>query len=86
MFYGWPQEGDSIMTTIHGTITTVHRHPRGVAGALRPDNLSTMTTRVQGTRVVTVIEGSQLRSVIASVDDYLMNLAVAEEVCGCVSR
>ncbi|MDD1671470.1 MAG: hypothetical protein LUO82_00520 [Methanomicrobiales archaeon] len=73
------------MTTIHGIITTVHRNPRSVAGALRPDNLSTMTTRVEGNQVVTVIEGLQLRSVIASVDDYLMNLAVAEEVCTCVS-
>lgn len=74
------------MTTIHGIITTNHRHPCDVAGALRPDNLNTMTTMVQCSQVVTEIEGSQLRSVIASVDDYLMNLAVAEEVCGCVSK
>jgi hypothetical protein len=31
--------------------------------------------------VTTTITGTQLRSVIASVDDYLMNLAIAEETC-----
>lgn len=70
------------MTTIEGTILTRHGHPECVAGAVRPDNLSSMRTTEMNGMVVTTVAGSQLRSVIASVDDYLMNLSVAEDLCG----
>lgn len=40
-----------------------------------------MQTRADGHLVVTEILGTSLRSVTASVDDYLMNLAVAENLC-----
>jgi len=69
------------MIRIAGTITTVHENARCIAGALAPDNLSSMETRAECDRVVTTITGTPLRSVIASVDDYLMNLAVAEDAC-----
>ena len=69
------------MMQIEGTITTVHTHARCVAGALAPDNLRSMETRADGDRIITTITGTQLRSVIASVDDYLMNLAIAEDAC-----
>jgi hypothetical protein len=72
------------MNRIQGTIVTGHRHPACVAGALRPDNLSSMRTTCQEGCVVSVIESEYLRSVIASVDDYLMNLDIAEEICSCV--
>ena len=67
------------MMQIEGTIATVHDHADCVAASLRPDNLLSMETRAEGNRVVTTITGTQLRSVIASVDDYLMNLAIAED-------
>jgi hypothetical protein len=70
------------MTTIEGIIRTRHRSPGCVAGAVRPDNLSSMRTGEMNGMVITTVAGSQLRSVIASVDDYLMNLAVAEDLCG----
>jgi hypothetical protein len=66
---------------IAGTITTRHENAPCVAAALSPDNLRSMETRAEDDRVVTDITGTQLRSVIASVDDYLMNLAVAEDSC-----
>jgi len=69
------------MMQIAGTITTVHKNAGCVAAALAPDNLRSMDTKADGDRVVTTITGTQLRSVIASVDDYLMNLAVAEDAC-----
>jgi len=68
------------MMQIEGTIMTLHQDAACVAPALSPDNLR-METRAEGDRVVTTIAGTQLRSVIASVDDYLMNLAVAEDAC-----
>ncbi|HVN66016.1 MAG TPA: KEOPS complex subunit Pcc1 [Methanomicrobiales archaeon] len=73
------------MTPIAGTITTTHRDPARVACALAPDNLASMRTRAGDGVVVTEIEGANLRSIIASVDDYLMNLAIAEDVCRCAS-
>ena len=67
------------MMQIEGTITTMHDRADCVAASLTPDNLLSMETRSGGDRVVTTVTGTQLRSVIASVDDYLMNLAIAED-------
>jgi hypothetical protein len=69
------------MMQVEGTITTIHADAACIAAALSPDNLRSMETRADGDRVVTTITGRQLRSVIASMDDYLMNLAVAEDAC-----
>ncbi|MDD1693290.1 MAG: hypothetical protein LUQ71_01050 [Methanoregula sp.] len=69
------------MMQIEGTITTLNTDAACIAAALSPDNLRSMETRAEGDHVVTTITGTQLRSVIASVDDYLMNLAVAEDAC-----
>jgi len=69
------------MNRIEGTIRTVHEKAGCVAAALAPDNLKNMETRADSDQVVTTITGTQLRSVIASVDDYLMNLAVADDAC-----
>lgn len=67
---------------VEGRITTTHRNPACVAKAIRVDNLSSMETRAAGHDVVTTISGTKLRSVIASADDYLMNLCIADEACG----
>jgi hypothetical protein len=74
------------MMKIKGRITTVHGNAGCVASALAPDNLKSMTTTAEGDHVITMIEGTQLRSVIASVDDYLMNLAIAEDACSSFSQ
>jgi uncharacterized FlgJ-related protein len=74
------------MMHIRGRITTGHGNAACVASALAPDNLRSMTTTSDGDRVNTAIEGTQLRSVIASVDDYLMNLAIAEDACSSFSQ
>ncbi|HVN74159.1 MAG TPA: KEOPS complex subunit Pcc1 [Methanoregula sp.] len=74
------------MMRIACSITTVHPRAACIAAALRPDNLPGMTTHAEGDRVVTTMEGTQARSVIASVDDYLMNLAIAEDACSVAPR
>ena len=74
------------MMQISGRITTVHRDAGCVANSLAPDNLTSMTTTAEGDHVTTVITGTQLRSVIASLDDYLMNLAIAEDTCSSFSH
>jgi hypothetical protein len=74
------------MMQINGRITTVHGNAHCVASALTPDNLTSMTTTAEGDHVTTVLTGTQLRSVIASMDDYLMNLAIAEDACSSFSH
>ncbi|MGD1005154.1 MAG: KEOPS complex subunit Pcc1 [Methanoregulaceae archaeon] len=74
------------MIKIDGVIITTHKNPTCVAQAIRPDNLSSMTTIATEKGVKTLINGKHLRSVIASVDDYLTNLAIAEEICSFVSH
>ena len=69
------------MMAIEGTILTFHDHPIETGGAVSPDNLTGMITLSDGCTVKTVITSNNLRSVIASVDDYLMNLGLAEEIC-----
>jgi len=74
------------MISVWGTITTSHGDPETVARSLAPDNLASMRTSPGPGVVVTEIAGENLRSIIASVDDYLTNLAVAEDACACTSR
>lgn len=69
------------MMHIFATIRTTHEKPNCIAAALKPDNLSVMVTVAHEKSVVTTIKGDQLRSIIASIDDYLMNLAIAEDIC-----
>lgn len=70
---------------ITGVIRTTHENPACVAAAVAADNLKEMQTRatiVDGTGMVeTTITSAQIRSVIASMDDYLSNITVAEDLC-----
>lgn len=69
------------MMLIQGSIRTMHRNAACVAAALRPDNLNSMITTAENDHVITTITGTQIRTVIASVDDYLMNLTIAGDAC-----
>jgi len=73
------------MKEIEGIIITRHRHAGCVAGALCPDNLSGMHTAPCGDEVRTVVTSRKLRSLIASVDDYLMNCVISEDLCSYAS-
>jgi hypothetical protein len=66
---------------IQGIIRTTHTHAQCIADSVSADNLSEMKTHAEGNYVITQITSTKVRSVIASMDDYLMNLTVAEEVC-----
>jgi len=71
---------------LQGTIRTRHARPECVAGALNADNLHGMQTRAADGVVETTFDSEKIRSTIASVDDYLMNLAIAEDICCYVSH
>ncbi|MDH7593795.1 MAG: KEOPS complex subunit Pcc1 [Methanomicrobiales archaeon] len=69
------------VSRIEGALVTRHVRPACVAGALQPDNLQQMVTIAMEDCVRTEVRGEKMRSVIASVDDYLMNLSIAEGLC-----
>ncbi|MBT8507538.1 hypothetical protein AZH53_03765 [Methanomicrobiaceae archaeon CYW5] len=71
---------------VHGIIRTRHARPDCVAAALHADNLLGMDTHALDGIVETTLTSEKLRSTIASVDDYLMNLAIAEDTCCYVSH
>ncbi len=52
-----------------------------IAQSLAPDNVSEMKTIVDGDSAVTVMfEGDKVGTVLASVDDYLMNANIVEKL------
>ncbi|MBN1133589.1 MAG: hypothetical protein JXA38_01415 [Methanosarcinaceae archaeon] len=52
--------------------------------ALSPDNLSNMKTEVREDSTVTHFTTEKITSLIATVDDYLMNAKIAEEIVSSV--
>jgi len=67
-------------TPRRATITTRHDDPSVVAGALEPDNTDQMTTTVAAECVVTTIHRPGTGGLQSTVDDYLVNLQVADTV------
>jgi hypothetical protein len=51
-----------------------------VASPLMPDNMANMKTDIKEKRAVTYFEAKKIGSLIASVDDYLMNAKVAQDM------
>jgi len=51
-----------------------------VAKSLMPDNMNNMKTVIKENRVATYLEAEKIGSLIATVDDYLMNAKAAQEV------
>jgi hypothetical protein len=66
---------------ITGTIFTQHIDAASVAAAVKVDNMSDIVTALHADdSVVTTITGTSFSRVIATMDDYLMNLTVADEI------
>jgi len=59
---------------------TSHEDPRVIADALRPDNTGCIETSHKGKKVITEFNADEIGTLIASVDDYLLNLQIAEEM------
>ncbi|WP_101296482.1 KEOPS complex subunit Pcc1 [Halegenticoccus soli] len=61
-------------------IETRHENAVLVAAAVSPDNTDSMRTTVDGDAVVTEIERETTGGLQSTVDDYVVNLTVAETV------
>lgn len=51
-----------------------------IANPLMYDNMDTMRTVVKAKSAVTYFEADKMGSLIASVDDYLMNAKIAQDI------
>lgn len=60
------------------TVRTTHERPGVVAAALEPDETDEMTTRVEDGDVVTTIRRPTTGGLRSTVDDHVVNCAVAE--------
>ena len=69
------------MIHTEGTILTVHVDAACCAAAVTPDNHGLILTALTDRGLESTVSGTNLRSIIATVDDYLMNLGIAEETC-----
>ncbi len=67
------------------TVRTTHATPEYaalVAGAVEPDNTDSMATHIDGRVVETTIERETTGGLHSSVDDYVVNLTVADRLTG----
>jgi len=80
-----PEDGttaDVTPATRTATVRTDHECPEVVAAAVVPDNTEDMETRVGADAVVATIERGNAGGLQSSVDDYVVNVDVAETVAG----
>jgi hypothetical protein len=68
------------MTDHSARIRTRHADPETVAAALAPDDTPSMETRAEGDAVVTEVTRPDTGGLHATVDDYLVNLQVADRL------
>ena len=66
------------MTQRQAVVRTTHEDPQRIARAIRPDNTTEMTTQADDGVLETRIDRSTTGGVRTSIDDYLVNVIVAE--------
>ena len=69
-----------ISTTIEFNSPDAHDVAKKVALSLKPDNLTNMETQVDEEKVTITIQTEKISSMIATVDDLLMNAKIAEDI------
>jgi len=68
------------------TIRTDLADADAIAAALSPDNTSEMSTHVEDGAVVTTVERETTGGLQSTIDDYVVNLSVAEQVVQTANR
>jgi hypothetical protein len=66
---------------IRGSITFSGPHAQIVQQSLAPDNLPSMRIEKQDGEVVVHFEVDKIGTLLSTVDDYLMNAKIAEDLC-----
>jgi tRNA threonylcarbamoyladenosine modification (KEOPS) complex Pcc1 subunit len=65
---------------IRGRIFVSSKHPEILAKSLAPDNLPNMKVKSGKDGIFFSIHARKIGSLIASMDDFLLNLKIAEDV------
>mgnify|MGYP001059972639 CR=1 FL=1 len=65
---------------IKGKIVLKHPKASTVASSLHPDNLPNMKMEVSEDKIVLYLAMEKIGTLIATIDDFLANVKVAEEV------
>jgi hypothetical protein len=73
-----PRADDETVRT--ATVRTTHADAALVAGALAPDNTESMATRIDGDAIECVVERPTTGGLRSTVDDYVVNLRVADRL------
>ena len=68
------------------TLRTELADADAIAAALVPDNTPEMSTQVEDGTVVTTIERETTGGLQSTIDDYVVNLSVAEQVVQTANR
>lgn len=68
------------------TVRTALPDAERVAAAVRPDNTPELLTRVEGDAVVTTVERPTSAGLRSTLDDYLVNVALASAVGATADR
>ena len=63
-----------------GKIVTTHKKCHVTMDAIRPDNTQNMTTTCKNGEITTEFEVDGIGTLIATMDDYLLNLKIADEI------
>jgi hypothetical protein len=64
----------------HARLRTDSADGEIVAAALEPDNTAEMSTTVEGDTIETTLERERTGGLRSTVDDYVVNLSVAERI------
>ena len=63
-----------------GKIVTTHKRCHVTMDAIRPDNTQNMITKCKNGEITTEFEVDGIGTLIATMDDYLLNLKIADEI------
>ena len=66
---------------IHTKLTLSLECAQIVQRSLEPDNLSSMQTSENSKKVIVQFETNRIGTVLSTIDDYLMNAKIAEDLC-----
>ena len=62
------------------TIIIKHPHAGQIAASLEPDNTESMSTTICDDTITLNVESAKISTLLSTLDDYMMNLALIENL------
>jgi len=64
---------------MRGVVVYEHPKARSILDSLRPDNTAEIVMKLSRDRITIIVKATSLRTLLATCDDLLVNLQIAEE-------